>query len=267
MGNLEPEIHGADLPAEVVSLRAAADAQAAAEEPYWQPRIDAHVDVYAGIVDVLTDWHRRIADETDLAIRGETRWSAMWEMAGRCLAIARVLLHDLRGGFCSEADGTLRALHEAVQLLFALSSHLEEDAVRRWLSGEWIRPREAREIQERHQAYAIEQMVEAGVDPEGGDIAELGREIYSAMSSSAHHERGGFPESISVALRRFAYGPHPDPERRAAYVSFAGELLEEVLLVVGSAFRDLIGGDYINDVVRPLQQRLEEVRASHSLPE
>ena len=68
-------------------------------------------------------------------------------MGGRCLAVSRVLLHDLQGGFASEAVGTLRALHEAVQLLAALAFHLEDDAARRWLAGEWIRPKEARAIQ------------------------------------------------------------------------------------------------------------------------
>jgi hypothetical protein len=34
-------------------------------------------------------------------------------------------------------------------------------------------------------------------------------------------------------------------------VNFAGELLEEVLLVTVSAFRDIIGGDYWAEVIRP----------------
>ncbi len=267
MGDLEPEIHPADVPDEVARLRIAADAEHAIAEAYWGPRIEAHLAVYTGVIDRLVEHHREIADRTDLVIGADTRWSAMWEMGGRCLSTARVLLHDLRAGFCSESDGTLRSLHEAVQLLSALSSHLEEDAVRRWLAGEWVRPGEVRQIQERHHAFAVERMREAEIEPEPGNFAELGKEIYSAMSSSSHHERGGFPESISVALRRFAYGPHPDPERRAGHLAFAGELLEEVLLVVGAAFRDIFGGNYYGDVVRPLQERFERIRAEQPLPE
>lgn len=94
----------------------------------------------------------------------------------------------------------MRALHEAVQLLNAISFHLEEDAVRRWLAGAWIRPAEAREIQGRKQALADERMRELGMEPEGGDLVQLGRDLYGSLSESAHHQRGGFRESVAPAL-------------------------------------------------------------------
>jgi hypothetical protein len=50
------------------------------------------------------------------------------------------LLPDLRGGFASEAIGTLRSLHEAAQLLSTLSFHEEQDVLRRRLAGEYVRP-------------------------------------------------------------------------------------------------------------------------------
>jgi hypothetical protein len=234
LSELEPEIHAAELPDDVVRARAVAEKEYAAVEDDWQSRIDAHLRVYREVIDRLVEDHRRIADTTDIPIGSDTRWSAMWEMAGRSLSVSRVLVHDLEGGFYSEADGTLRSLHEAVQLLSAL--HLEEDDLRRWLAGVWVRPAEARAVQERRQEYANEQMRLHDIEPEGGDLAELGRQIYSAMSASSHHERAGVVPSISLPLREYAYGPHPDPERRAAYINFAGELLEEVVLVVGDAF-------------------------------
>ena len=95
-------------------------------------------------------------------------------------------------------------------------------------------------------------MAEAGIKPEGGDIVELGKDVYSHMSKSAHHQRAGFLESRSVPLRRFAYGPHPDPTVRAGWVDYGGELLEEVVLVVGDAFDDMVGDDYMREYVRPL---------------
>ena len=266
MGELEPEIRAADLAADVAQNRLEAARLHGAADAEWQPRIDAHLDVYDEIVETLVGHHRDIADRTDIEIGADTRWSAIWEMGGRCLAISRVLLHDMRGGFCSESDGTLRALHEAVQLLSALSFYREDEAVRRWLAGDWVRPAEVREIQARQQELAIERMREAGIEPEGGDVAELGRQIYGAMSESTHHRRGGFPESISVPLRRFAYGPHPDAERRAAHLAFAGELLEEVVLVVGSALGEVIGGTVWQDIIRPRQARMERVRETHPLP-
>jgi hypothetical protein len=67
-------------------------------------------------------------------------------------------------------------------------------------------------------------------------------------------------------LRTFAYGPHPDPERRAGHVTFAGELLEEVVLVVGDAFRDIIGGDFYARAVQPIQATMVRVREEAPLP-
>jgi hypothetical protein len=136
--DLEPPIRHRQLPVEISALRAIADAQEAHLDAELQPHIDRHIAVYQEAVDVLIAAHRTLADDTDLELGANTRWAAIWEIGGRCLAISNVLLHDLRGGFASEAIGTLRALHEASQLLSALSFHEEEDVVRRWLAGEFI---------------------------------------------------------------------------------------------------------------------------------
>jgi hypothetical protein len=261
----EPQLGRRDLPAETIRLRDLADEQMALITVEIQEGIDAHLAAYRHVVDSLIHTHEEIAERSDIDLEAETRWVATWELSGRCLAVSRVLLHDLQGGFAAEAVGTLRALHEAVQLLSALAFHLEDDAARCWLAGEWIRPKDARKIQGRKQELALERMAEAGIEPEGGDIMALGQEIYSHMSESAHHQRGGFRESVAVALRRFAYGPHPDPTVRAAWVDYAGELLEEVTLVVGDAFADMVGREYMLEYVRPLQASLVAVRESYPL--
>jgi hypothetical protein len=169
-------------------------------------------------------------------------------------------LHDLRGGFTSEAFGTLRALHEASQLLSALSFHEEEDVVRRWLAGEFIRPREARDVQSHKQDLALQRMAEAGVEPDVGDVVTLSRQIYSVLSEGSHHQRSVMAESMAPELRRFAYGPHPDASNRAIHVEYAGELLEEVIIVVGDAFADILGRGFYAQRVRPLQEALERIR-------
>lgn len=265
MNAFEPPINRRDLPAETIQLRELAEIQLGANAAEIQERIDEHLRVYGEVMDSLIRTHEEIAARSDIDLDGETRWVVLWEMGGRCLSVARVLLHDLRGGFASEAVGTLRGLHEAIQLLAALAFHLEEDAARRWLAGEWIRPKEAREIQGRKQELALERMAEAGIEPEGGDLVELGRQIYSHMSESAHHQRDGFRDSRSVPLRKFAYGPHPDPTVRAAWADYAGELLEEVVIVVGDSFDGMVGDNYMQEYVRPLQARLIAVRESHPL--
>jgi hypothetical protein len=267
MGELEPEIRERALSEGVAQAREEAERLHELHERRWQPRIDAHLQIYDEAIDTLIGYHQQVADRTDLEVGADTRWSAIWEKSGRCLAIARVLLHDMRGGFCSESDGTLRTLHEAVQLLAALAYYREEDDLRRWLRGEWVRPAEARRVLERKQAYADERMREMGIEPEVGDLAELAREIYGYMSASAHHERRGFPESVSRPLRAFAYGPHPDPERRAAHLNYAGELLEEVVIVVGDSLQDLIRPGFYAEHVRPLQEAMARVREQHPLPD
>jgi hypothetical protein len=265
MSDLELEVQRRELPSEVARLRLIVRAQQAERDAQMQPLLDAHIEVYAAAIEALIATHREIGDRTDLDLTGETRWAAMWLLAGRCLAISRVVLHDLRGGFTSEGIGSMRALHEAVQLLSAISFHLEEDAVRRWLAGEWIPPREVREIQGRKQTLADERMRELGIEPEGGDLVQLGRDLYGSLSESAHHQRGGFPESVAPALREFVYGPHPDATKRASHVEYGGHLLEEVVIVVGDAFADMLGRDYFTQVVRPLQELMERVRRESPL--
>jgi hypothetical protein len=103
-------------------------------------------------------------------------------------------------------------------------------------------------------------MAEAGVEPEGGDVVALGRQIYSVLSEGSHHQRSVMAESMAPALRLFAYGPHPDASNRAIHVEYAGELLEEVIIVVGDALADILGRDFYAQRIRPLQEALARVR-------
>ena len=63
------------------------------------------------------------------------------------------------------------------------------------------------------------------------------------LSEGTHHQRSVMAESMAPVLRRFTYGPHLDARNRASYVDYAGELLEEVIIVVGDAFADILGRD------------------------
>jgi hypothetical protein len=267
MGELEPEVRPRELPEDVAELRRAAAEEHAALDGIYQPMIEAHIAAYADAVDLVIHAHRNLADRTDLNIRADTRWSAIWELSGRCLAICRVVLHDLRGGFTSEAVGTLRTLYEATILLGALAFHEEEEVLLRWLAdADGVRPREARAVMERMEALARERMAEDGVEPEGRGLTEMGGEIYDLLSQPAHHRRGGFPETVSVELREFTYGPHPNAEVRAHYVSYAGELIETALIVVVDSIGGIIGREYVRDVLPRIQESLEQVRERAPLP-
>jgi hypothetical protein len=263
---LEPPIRPRELPEEVAALRQLVAEEHRELDANLQPSIDAHIAAYADAIDEVIAMHRQIGDSTDLQIRAPTRWSAIWELTGRCLAICRVVVHDLRGGFTSEAVGSLRALYEVAVLLGAVAFHEEEDAVRRWLEDEWIRPKETRAVMGRKEQLAWQRMREAGIEPVGRGLSEAGGEIYDVLSRPAHHRRRGFPETVSVDLREFTYGPHPNARVRAQYVDYAGELIETALLAVIDSLGDVIGRDYVRDALPRMQGRLETVREQYPLP-
>jgi hypothetical protein len=269
MPELEPPVRGRALPDEVADLREQVAEEHLRLEAIIQPNVDAHIAAYSETIEEVIEQHRNIAELTDIEIRANTRWSAIWELSGRCLAICRVVVHDLRGGFTSEAVGSLRALFEATVLLGAIAFHEEEEAVRRWLADEdggWVRPGHARSVMERKEALAKERMRAEGVEPEGRGLMEVGAEIYDLLSRPAHHRRGGFPETASSDLREFTYGPHPNPEVRAHHVDYAGELIETALLVVIDSLGDVIGRDYVREALPRMQGRLEGVRQQFPLP-
>src|SRR4051794_27294795 len=101
--DLEPAIRaGLDLSVEVVNNRLAAQAEARRLQGILEPRIDGHVLVYQGAVDSLIEAHQRIAETMDFGMQGRTRWTAVWELAGRTLALCNCMLVQIRGGFASE---------------------------------------------------------------------------------------------------------------------------------------------------------------------
>jgi hypothetical protein len=266
MGDVEfePPIHQRELPAQV---NAARDENAAAEArltELLQPRLEGNLAACQHAVDALIEHHRHVAEGTDIDFEGETRWVALWEMSGRCLSVANLLLDELRLGYTSETAGTMRVLHEAANLL-AVATH-EEGAhlTRRWLSGRRVEQRRARAAIGEAQR-AIDQMLqEQGVEIEG-DLEELTRQIYRVLSKGAHNDREGFADAHSRAGRLFVYGPHPSPVVRATWVSYASELIEQVVLEVGDALARFYGGDWYRDTVRPLVEGLGAVRADQPL--
>ena len=259
--DFEPSLHETQLSAEVADRRLESAAQDRADAAELQPLIDGHLKVYEDAVDAMISEHRRLVDESDVDLTAETRWVAIWELSGRCLGISKLIIFEMRGGFASEAVGTMRTLHEAVHLVSAVAFSQDEDVARRWLAGEWVRPREAREALGKQAKYTHELMREAGVEPVGGTpVDELARQIYDVLSKPAHHIRGGFDESLSIPLRVFVCGPHPNFRTRAAHVAYAGELIEEAVLTVGGALGTIFGHGYFAEQAKPLIESFEHVR-------
>lgn len=258
MGELEPEIRQEPLAQDVVALREAYAVEVAALEAILQPRLDGHLLVFQQAIDRLIEFHAAIVEESNVEIQGRTRWSAIWEVAGRCLALSNLFVAELRLGFTAETAGTIRVLDEAVHLVHAIAGD-DGTLTRRWLDGETIMPRESRQVEAAIQASARDALREQGVALEG-DIVDLGRDVYHLLSQAAHNARPGFAESVSRQLRVFNYASHPDPRQRAIYVDYGSELIESAVIAVGNALARFLGGDWYRDTVRPLQEELEAVR-------
>jgi hypothetical protein len=105
-------------------------------EAQIQPRIDGHLVTYDGVLDELAQAHALIADTMDFGFRGQTRWAAVWELSGRCIALSRCAMAQLRAGFASETVPTLRSIHEATGLLSLVRGPGQTKLLRRWLNDE-----------------------------------------------------------------------------------------------------------------------------------
>jgi hypothetical protein len=261
--DLEPPIELlAELPAEIARLREEAERQNHDLTEILTPRIEGHLITLQTVLDELVGAHRQIGDTMKFGINEDTRWTAVWEMSGRCLGLCNALLVQLREGFASETVPTLRAIHEAGQLLTVLAGPGEESLLRAWLQDtKYISAQKARAAEERIAKPFVQLMKEQGITL-NGDPRALGAEIYDKLSSSAHNMRKGFAECVARPLSQFSYGRHPSPIQRAVHVEFASQLIEEVTMRIGSALATrFLGRDFYDNAVAPLLEGVKAVRA------
>jgi len=262
---LEPAIKRRDLPAEVIESRTQASAEYGRFEAMLRPRVEAHVATYGMALDVLTMLHQELADTLDFDITGDTRQPAVWQMAGRCIGLARALLYLVRAGFCAESIPTARALHEADRLLDAFADPDEDELLLQWLRDtNWIPPRDARKARGRIEEKLDEAMSDAGMPPLRGTV-DLSGDLYGRLSGAGHHRRPFVAEAVSVPLRQMATGPHPDPIHRATYVEWAGHVIEEAVQTVGDAFVRFYGPAFFNKQVGPLVSSFKAIREAQNL--
>jgi hypothetical protein len=226
-----------------------------------EPRIAGHLLVYRDVIDTLTTAHREIGETMDFDFQGRTRWTAVWEMSGRCLGLSNCMLVQLEAGFASEVVPTMRSIHEACQLLTVMSGPGEETLLLRWLDDErYIGAQTARAAERRIAKPFIQVLAAQGIVLKGDQFL-LGCEVYDLLSKAAHNMRGGFLESVSKSQRLFAYGPHPDPIQRAVHVEFGGQQVEEVALRLGGSLASrFLGPRFYTDTVEPLVASVKAVR-------
>src|SRR5687767_11697715 len=96
-----------------------------------------------------------------------------------------------------------------------------------------------RGVIEQAEAEVAETARESGVKLPA--TVELSRTIHGRLSQADHHDRPWVEDAVLSDLRLMAVGPHPDPRRRAAYVAWAGMLVEETVGDIGHTLNTLWG--------------------------
>jgi hypothetical protein len=261
--DLNPPLTPAELPPQVLGNR---QAQAANEEVHkrrLEPRIDAHIAAHALALDFLEQTHQAIADRSDLDLIADTRPAAVWQMAGRCIGIARLILDALQLGYAGEVVHLARALHEADRLLEMFEMPGEADLLRRWLADEddsWVRPWEARAAERRFEERLAEAMLAAG-EKEIESTLERTRDIYDKHSQAAHHRRRWTQDAVSAPLRSMIRGRAATPwVRRAATTASLVSVVEETTISVGDALSHFQSAGWYEDQVKPFIQSFEALR-------
>ena len=293
--SFEPDVRRSSLPESVVERRLQNSLHYEQQEERLRESIYAHLTAYQTAVEELIRGHSMLANETDIDLRAETRWVALWELSGRCISLAHALLVELRNGLTAQVSGTSRLMFEAVSLLEAFTV-APDDLVRQWLDGKHVPQRKAREqlnqlaeegagIEDDHQFQALAAAIRADPRyraraaeqkkqgaPASGGVADLLTFVSSAEYQELSHARGGhndrpgLRDSVDPELRLFHYGPHPDPEVRAVYVQQAGHDIERVVIVVGYTLsRFFFGPAYQENRIHTLQRALRTVREERPL--
>jgi hypothetical protein len=102
----------------------------------WEKSIDVHIAAHRQALDFLEETHQWIADHYDLDLMADTRPAAAWQMAGRCIGIARLICDALALGYTAEVLHLARALHEADGLVWMFPQDEGTELLQTWLADE-----------------------------------------------------------------------------------------------------------------------------------
>jgi hypothetical protein len=245
--DLMPEIARRELPADVRRNREMQAAADEADRQRYEQTINAHLTAFRIALDALEADHQRRGDELDFDLVADTRPAAMWQMAGRCIGIARLILDALALGYTAEVLHLARALHEADRLLDAFSDHDEGELLRTWLADEgdeWVRPFHARKAQARFEQRLADAMTEEGKE-------ERTRRLYDQFSRAAHHRRQWVQDAVAPELRTMLRGPTAAWARRAMTTAMVVGVVEEAVMSVGDALERFHGQGWYKQNVEP----------------
>jgi hypothetical protein len=105
------------LPAYVERKRARQAATDTADRKRYEQAIDAPLAAQRMALDGVDHAHQQLADGYDFDLAADTRPAAIWQMSGRCIGIARLVLDTVALGYTSEHLILIRSLHEADRIL------------------------------------------------------------------------------------------------------------------------------------------------------
>ena len=229
------------------------------EEGWELKTTEATLGFYADTLGWLEQHHRAYTEGATHDIAAADPVNAIWKLAGESLGLTRALVDLLQDGYTGQTWPTMRAIHEANQLLGAVADPDEVKIADRWLANKAINQSEARDAAQRQAERIAEAMEAAGLEPLTTNVGELAKVIYSGMSKAAHHRREVVDEMVDLERRVMIYGADPRPERRLEFTIFAGTLVQEVLLKVGDALSVLYGAGFYERHLRPMLTRFQEM--------
>jgi len=206
--------------------RAIHDAENEACRKRFEQPIKAHVEAHQIALDWLSAEHQRLADERDFNLVGDTRAAATWQLSGRCIGLARLILDTLTLGYAAEVLHLARALHEADRLLEAVYDPAEDGILRRWLADkENVKPADARQAQQR----ANERLAAPSIERS----ATLTKSLYNQFSAATHHRRQYVQDAVSPALRTMTIGANAPWIRQAITTAVMVSVVEEAVMAIG----------------------------------
>jgi hypothetical protein len=253
------------LPAYVERNRARQAATDTADHKRYGKVIDAHVAAQRMALDGLEHVHQQLADGYDFDLVADTRPAAIWQMSGRCIGIARLILDAVALGYTSEHLILIRSLHEADRLLDVFCDSAESGLLALWLADErTIKPSEPRKAEQRFEEGLVEWMTEEGL-PELPRTEQRTRTLYGKYSEAAHHRRAYVQELVSSPLRQMLRGPATAWERRAVAVGVAVAAVEEAVESVGGGLAFFYGAPWYEQNIKPYIESFAALRQAQPL--
>lgn len=265
---LSSPISQVGLPDDVRRSREEQEARDAADRQRLEPRIEAHIAAHRMALDYLAERHQALADELDFDLVGDTRPAAIWQMAGRCIGLARLILDALQLGYTTEMLHLARALHEANRLLTVFGLEEGTDLLRKWLAdegNEWVRPKEARAAEAEFEERLAEAMRAAGL-PELERTSDRARALYGHQSQAAHHRRRWTQDAVFPQQRTMLRGRASVWVRRAATTAAMVGVVEECVQAVGDALQAFHPAGWYGENVKPFVESFEALRRTSALP-